>query len=191
MINKLNILLKQPQRIYHTDDLRILWSIIKPTILHQTISRLIKKGVLIKIYKGLYSTVSLSDLDPIELGSRLINRFCYLTTETVLAQNGVINQSPNKITFVSNISKKITIGDNNYIYRQLTDKFLYNSNNISPLSNGVLIASVDRAAADMLYFQSHYHFDDRSINRSKVKKIQKEIYQYQTHWLRSSQNFKI
>lgn len=159
MINKLDILLKQPQKIYHTSDLRILWSISNPSTLHQTISRLIKKGVLIKVHKGLYSTIPLSDLDPIELGSRLINRFCYLTTETVLAQNGIINQSPNKITFVSSISKRITIGDNTFLYRQLSDKHLYNSDCVSQQSNGVLVASVTRAKSDMLYFQPHYHFD--------------------------------
>ncbi|PJA50926.1 hypothetical protein CO168_02515 [Candidatus Shapirobacteria bacterium CG_4_9_14_3_um_filter_36_12] len=161
MINKLDILLKQPQKIYHTDDLRILWGITKPSTLHQTISRLIKKGVLIKIHKGLYCTIPISDLDPIELGFRLINRFCYLTTETVLAQNGIINQSPNKITFVSNISQKITVGDNTFLYRQLSDKYLYNSDGISPQSNGVLIASVARAKSDMLYFQPSYYFDKK------------------------------
>jgi len=161
MINKLDILLKQPQKIYHTDDLRILWGIAKPNTLHQTISRLIKKGVLIKIYKGLYSTIPISDLNPIELGSRLINRFCYLTTETVLSQNGMINQSPNKITFVSNISKKIAVGDNTFLYRQLNDRYLYNSDGIIPQSNGVLVASIDRAKSDMLYFQPSYYFDKK------------------------------
>ncbi len=161
MINKLNILLKQPQKIYHTDDLRILWGIIKPTTLHQTISRLIKKGVLIKIYKGFYSIIPITDLDPVELGFRLINRFCYLTTETVLAQNGIINQSPNKITFVSNISKKITIDGNTFLYRKLNDKYLYDSNGISVQTNGVLVASVVRAKSDMLYFQPNYYFDKK------------------------------
>ena len=159
MINKLDILLKQSQKIYHTDDLRILWGITKPATLHQTISRLIKKGVLIKIYKGFYSTIPISNLDPIERGFRLINRFCYLSTESVLAQNGVINQSPNKITFVSNISKKITVGKNVYLYRQMADKFLYNSDGISPQPNGVLVASVSRAKSDILYFQPNYYFD--------------------------------
>ena len=159
MINKLDVLLKQPQKIYHTNDLRILWGIAKSATLHQTISRLIKKRVLIKIYRGLYSTIPISDLDPIELGFRLINRFCYLTTETILAQNGIINQSPNKITFVSNVSKKITIGDNIFLYRQLQDKYLYDSNGIIPQSNGVLVASATRAKTDMLYFQPNYHFD--------------------------------
>lgn len=161
MINKLNILLKQSQKIYHTNDLRVLWGITKPTTLRQTISRFIKKCVLIKIYKGLYSTIPLSDLDPIELGSRVINRFCYLTTETVLAQNGIINQSPNKITFVSNISKTITIGDNTFLYRQLKDIYLYNSDGISPQSNGVLVASINRAKSDMHYFQPNYYFDKK------------------------------
>ena len=161
MINKLDILLKQPQKIYHTDDLRILWGIAKPNTLHQTISRLIKKGVLIKIYKGLYSTIPISDLNPIELGFRLINHFCYLSTETVLSQNGIINQSPNKITFVSNISKKIAVGDNTFLYRQLNDRYLYNSDGIIPQSNGVLVASIDRAKSDMLYFQPSYYFDKK------------------------------
>ncbi|MBI2465481.1 type IV toxin-antitoxin system AbiEi family antitoxin domain-containing protein [Candidatus Shapirobacteria bacterium] len=173
MINKLDILLKQPQKIYHTNDLRILWNITKLTTLYQTISRLIKKGVLIKIHKGLYCTIPITNLDPIELGSRLINRFCYLTTETILAQSGTINQSPNKITFVSDISKKITVGNNTYLYRQLNDKYLYNSIGINLQPNGVLVASTARAAADVLYFQPNYHFDNNSII------IQKGVYDSQ------------
>lgn len=40
----------------------------------------------------------------------------------------------------------------------------------------VAVARLERAVADMMYFNPHYHFDNRKIiNWKKVKEIQKAI----------------
>ena len=163
------------RKIYHSNDLAILWSISNKNTLYTTIKRYVQKGVLIPIYKGLYSIVPISELDPMELGRAIIHRYTYLTTESVLAQVGIISQTTYAHTFVSNISKKVTVGDISFIFRKLKDEYLYNPTGIVK-KDGNFVASTERAVADMLYYNPKYHFDfSESIDFEKVKQIQKEI----------------
>jgi len=171
-IIKLN---RTDRKIYHSNDLAILWSISNKNTLYTTIKSYVQKGVLIPIYKGLYSTVPIPELDPLELGRSIIHRFTYLTTESVLSQEGIISQAIYSYTFVSNISKKVTVGDISFRFRKLKDEYLYNPTGIVK-KGGNLIATTERAVADLLYYNPKYHFDfSESIDFEKVKQIQKEI----------------
>ena len=172
---RLNELIKSDRTIYHSNDLAILWNISNKNTLYTTIKRYVQKGVLIPIYKGLYSTVPLQELDPLELGRAIIHRYTYLTTESVLAQEGIISQATYAYTFVSNISKKVTVGDISFRFRKLKDEYLYNPTGIVK-NDGNFIATTERAVADMLYYNPKYHFDfSESIDFEKVRQIQKEI----------------
>jgi hypothetical protein len=172
---RINELIKQDRKIYHSNDLAILWDISNKNTLYTTIKRYVKNGVLIRIYKGLYSTVPPTQLEPVELGKAIIHRYAYLSTESVLAQAGVIAQATYKITFVSDLSKNVTVGLLSFLFRQLKDEYLYNPTGIID-QNGIFTATPERAAADMLYFSPRYHFDvPESIDFEKVKSIQKEI----------------
>jgi len=175
--DKIGILVQQPQKLFHTSDLKILWNILNQNTLHKTIARLIKKGVLISLQKGFYSIIPLNQLDPIEIGFRAINQFSYLSTESVLSKNGIINQSPSKITFISNTSTNFNINNTSYLVRQLKPQCLNNSIGITQDNNGVFTATIERAVADILYFQPNYHFDAESlIDWKLVKNYQHQIY---------------
>lgn len=175
-VDKTNVLLKQSQKIFHTSDLKVIWGIENSNTLYKSIERLAKKGVLISIQKGLYSVIPIEQLDSKELGFRIIHRQCYLSTETVLSDSGVINQSPTKITYISDISKNISVGGRDFLIRQLNSRFLNNTAGIIQKENGILVASLERAVADMLYFQPSYHFDAQDIiDWGMVKKIQSEV----------------
>jgi len=175
--DKIGILVQQPQKLFHTSDLKVLWGILNQNTLHKTIARLIKKKVLISIQKGFYSIVPLDQLDPVEIGFRAIKHLSYLSTESVLSKNGIINQSPSKITFISSSSANFTINNNYYLVRQLKAQCLNNTVGIVQNDKGVFMATIERAIADMLYFQPNYHFDaDNLINWSLVKNYQKQIY---------------
>jgi hypothetical protein len=140
-----------------------------------TITRYIDKGVLFPIYKGLYSTVPLASLNPLELGRAIIHRYTYLTTESVLSQAGIISQAVYDYTFVADLSKRVSIGSWSFRFRQLKDDYLHNPAGIV-YQGGVFIASTERAVADMLYFNPKYHFDvPDSIDFDKVRFIQKEV----------------
>lgn len=172
---RINELIKSDRNIYHSNDLAILWKISNKNTLYTTIKRYVQKGVLISIYKGLYSTIPISELDPLDLGRAIIHRYTYLTTESVLAQEGIISQATYAYTFVSNLSKKVTVRDFSFLFRKLKDEYLYNPTGIVK-KDGNFIATTERAVADMLYFNRKYHFDfSESINFEKVKQIQKEI----------------
>ncbi|MFA4826834.1 MAG: hypothetical protein WC596_01080 [Candidatus Shapirobacteria bacterium] len=175
-VDKIGILIQQPQKLFHTSDLKVLWNISNQNTLYKTIARLIKKEILISVQKGLYSTIPLSQLDPVEIGFRAINHFSYLSTESVLAKEGIINQSPAKITFISSTPANFNINDHAYLVRQLKPQCLNNSLGITQNDRGVFLANTERAIADMLYFQKNYHFDaDNVIDWTLVKNYQQQL----------------
>ena len=172
---RLNELIKLDRNIYHTNDLAILWGIANKNTLYTVIKRYIQKGVLIPIYKGLYSTIPLSQLDPLDLGKSIIHRYTYLSTELVLAQAGVITQATYVYTFVSDETKRVSVGSMIFLFRQLKDAFLHNPAGVIN-QNGNFIATTERAAADMLYFNPKYHFDiPEMIDFDKVRQIRTEV----------------
>jgi len=172
---RINDLIRLDRKLFHTNDLAVLWGIANQQTLYMTISRYMDKGVLLPIYKGLYATVPISALNPLELGRAIIHRYTYLTTETVLSQAGVMSQAVYDVTFVADQSKRITVGPWSFRFRRLKTGFLYHPAGIVS-QNGILTATVERAAADMLYFSPRYHFDiPESIDFEKVRSIQKEI----------------
>ncbi|KKP31228.1 MAG: hypothetical protein UR21_C0013G0022 [Candidatus Woesebacteria bacterium GW2011_GWC2_31_9] len=105
-MNKLIPLLKSKQVLFHTQDIALLWGIKNRQTLRMTISRYVKKGILKSVTRGLYSTISVEDLNKYQLGASLIHRFSYLSCESILEQNGVINQKIYTLTYVSSISQK-------------------------------------------------------------------------------------
>lgn len=176
MTQKLTQLLHFHQPLLHTQDIALLWAITNDNTLHTTIKRYIQKNALHPIQKGLYSTIPVDRLDPLQLGAKLIHRYAYVSTETVLTQAGVIAQIPQQFTFVSDISDTITWHSLTYKVRKLAPQFLYNPAGITQQPSGLLIASVARAIADMRYFQKNYHFDaHESIDWEQVRAVQKEI----------------
>ena len=161
-MNKLNLLLKSGETLFHTQDLALLWGITNRNTLYTTIKRDIKRGVLIHVTKGLYSTIPIDEIDRFQLGTALIHKFCYVSCETVLFQEGVINQAVYPITFVSSVSLKIEYGDTQYIYRQLKSEILFDPSGVER-KDGYFMATKERAMSDMHYFDPKYYFDNMNM----------------------------
>jgi predicted transcriptional regulator of viral defense system len=163
------------EEIFHAQDLANLWEISDKNTLHTTLKRYTQKGLLHRIYRGLYTIKPISEINPWELGLKIMHGYAYIGAETVLFQEGIINQSPNAITIISNKSKRIIVGQNNYHFRKLHDMYLYNPDGIL-IKNKFMISTVERAIADMLYFNPLIYFDNNKlINWAKVKRIQKSL----------------
>jgi len=168
-------LYQQETPLFHTQDLALLWEIKNRNTLYTTIKRYIKRGVLFQIYKGLYSLYPPKKLDPIMLGLFALRRYGYLSCEYVLFQEGIIFQEPQYITLISDKPARFQIKDFAYKVRQLRPVYLYNEVGLTREKN-YKKAGVERAVADLLYFDSNYHFDNpRGVNWEKVKKIQKAV----------------
>lgn len=173
--NKINILLKQEQKLFHTGDLALLWGIVNKNTLYTTIARYVKKGILLAIHKGFYSVVPLDELDPLLIGLRYLHRYAYVSTETVLVKQGIILQDIPYITLVSEQSQRFTLNGRLYLCRQMKPEFLYQTIGIER-QGAMLVASQERAVADLFYFNRHYHLDGKDlIDWQKVKNLEKTI----------------
>ena len=172
---RIDKLLKQDRKLFHTADLSVIWGITNKNTLYKLISRYLQKQVLFPVYKGLYSTVDPNGIDPILLGATAINTYCYLSTESVLYSSGVISQKVYPYTFVSSVSKRFVVSGVEYISRMMKPEFLLNTSGIEQKGD-VFVASTERAVADMLYYNPKYYFDKPDLVDWKgVKKIQKEV----------------
>ena len=161
--------------IFHVSDLANLWNINNSNTLYTTLKRYSQAGLIHRIQKGMYSLIPVDDLDPSLLGIKAMHKYAYISTETVLFREGIINQKPRSVTIISSVSKKFIINSNTYISRQLNDRYLFNPEGIRK-SNKILTASVERAAADLLYFNAKTYFDAANlINWERVSEIQKAL----------------
>ncbi len=162
--------------VFSIDDLDRIWNINNRNTLLTSLKRYVKSGLIYRIYRGLYSIKPVIELDPLLLGAKAINNYCYLSGETILAKHGIIFQQVNYFTFIGKKTKRFTIGNYKYYCRQLKDEFLYNDIGIDKTEKFNL-ATLERAIADILYFNPNYHFDNPdAINWIKVNKIQKSVY---------------
>lgn len=162
--------------VFSIDDLDRIWNINNRNTLLTSLKRYVKSGLIYRIYRGLYSIKPVIELDPLLLGAKAINNYCYLSGETILAKHGIIFQQVNYFTFIGKKTKRFTIGNYKYYCRQLKDEFLYNDIGIDKTEKFNL-ATLERTIADILYFNPNYHFDNPdAINWIKVNKIQKSVY---------------
>ncbi|MFA6392606.1 MAG: hypothetical protein WCW54_00770 [Candidatus Paceibacterota bacterium] len=165
------------ESIFHADDLANLWNIRNKNTLHRTLFRYVKRGLIYRIYNGLYSIKKIGELDSYLLGIKSLHRPAYISCESILYEYGVLNQRPQIITLVSSISKSFSIGQMHYRSRQMRDEYLFNDSGIEVI-DGVRKASLARAVADMLYFNREKYldaFDSKLIDWILVEKIIKDV----------------
>lgn len=178
---RIAILARQSCPLFHTKDLAVLWNITNPNTLYTILKRYTKKNLLYRIYKGLYSLITPQDLDPLLLGTKAVHEYVYVSTETVLIQAGLVAQMMYDMTLISSKSCKFSIIGRNYVVRKLNNKFLFIPTGIYE-KNGVKIATVDRAIADLLYFNPRVIIDGkRLIDMKKLQEIQKAVGYPLTH----------
>lgn len=161
--------------LFHAKDLANLWQITNANTLHTTLARYVRHGIFHRIYKGFYSTKPIGDIDFLKLGLVALGTYGYVSTETVLAEAGIIQQKLHATTLVSRTSARFSAGGHHYYCRRLQDKYLYNPAGITE-KDGVRVASVERAVADLLYFNPKAYFDGYArVDWNAVNKLQQTI----------------
>lgn len=175
-LNRFAELARLGEVVFHTNDLANLWRITNKNTLYTTIKRYVEQGLLFPIHKGFYAIRQPKEVDPLLLGVKALHGYCYVSTETVLRGEGVIQQELPAITLIADATKRFTVAGRSYYSRKLPDRFLYQSNGIMTAANGVRIATSMRAVADLLYFNKHAYLDAAHlIDWGKVHALQKEI----------------
>lgn len=175
MPNRIAILARQPEQIFHSQDLGRLWNINNTNTLHTLLKRYNQKGLLFRIYKGFYSLLPPDKLDPLLIGTKALHSYAYVSTETILIREGIIMQMDYQYTFISKYSRNFQIGKYYFKSRQLQDRYLYNSAGITK-KNSILQASALRALADLFYFNPKAYLDGmQTVDFQELNKLQKEI----------------
>jgi hypothetical protein len=154
------VLLEQERRVFRTSDLAVLWQISNKNTLLTMIKRYVQNKILYRLVKGIYATVPLNKLHSYEIGCAVAGPLAYVSTESVLASEGVIMQQPIKITLVGKKSMEFELAGYDYLCRYLNPQLLVDRTGI--LDNGRFSsASNARAIADMEHFNPQYYFDNQ------------------------------
>jgi len=175
-VNRFAELAKLGEVVFHTGDLANLWRITNKNTLYTTLKRYVEQGLLFCIYKGFYSIKKPAEIDPLLLGVKALHGYAYVSTETILARHGIIQQNIPVITFISDKTKRFSAVGHDYYSRKLVDAFLHRSVGIIENGIGVRSATPERAVADILHFNKHAYFDaQKLIDWKKVRIVQKEV----------------
>jgi len=96
----------------------------------------------------------------------------YISLDYVLQKAGVIFQYNSQITSVSYLSRTIEIDGTAYSFRKIKNEILVDTTGIIRLSNGINIATPERAFIDTLYLNGVYYFDNlNSLNISLIEQL--------------------
>ncbi|MBI2427055.1 MAG: hypothetical protein HYV34_04360 [Candidatus Kerfeldbacteria bacterium] len=121
----------------------------------------------------MYTTIEPSELDPRLIGLKSLHGYGYISCETILFQEGMLNQLPREITMIGSESRHWNVGEHRFRVRKMKDKFLYHPFGIIE-KNGIRQAMVERAVADLLYFHARAPLD-APMNWAHIQSIQRAI----------------
>lgn len=145
--------------------------------LKSKINRLVKKGVLISLKKGLYAKSTGYEI--LEAANKIYTP-SYISLETTLQRSGVTFQDYSHTIFViSYQSRDIKLNDYTISFRKIKDEILNNYEGILN-EDGYSIASTERAFLDRIYLSGNQYFDNLDkIDWEKAKELVK-IYNNKT-----------
>ncbi|MBU1085767.1 MAG: hypothetical protein ABIJ43_01795 [Candidatus Beckwithbacteria bacterium] len=151
--------------------------LIKPSSLYTVASRLVKKGVLIRIGQGIYGVFG-KTVVPEEIASSLYYP-SYLSLKTVLVKAGVINQVAQEIQLMTTKrTKQIKIGETRLKYHQIKKELFFGYR----VEKGMAMAYPEKALLDLFYlsslgkaFVSFEELDMSGLDQKKLKTYSKKF----------------
>lgn len=145
-----------------------------------TLSRLTKKGLLVRLTKGVF--ILPDDLDKLpEIANQLYSP-SYLSFESALSIYGILSQYPYTITFATpKRSKRIRLADKEVEYRQIKPSLF-----ISFMKqDNLFVATPEKALLDQLYLVSkgvatlsNEELDLSFVDKKKILKLSKTFPEY-------------
>ena len=161
--------------VLHVHELGARWRVCKANTLRVTLARYCRQGLLHRVYRGLYALAPPRDLDPWLVAIRAVHAFSYVSTETILAAAGIINQQPECLTLVSSVSRSFSINTLRIKARKMKTVQLHNLAGLV-LRGAVYSATPERAVADLLHFNPRAHLDTPSLcNWRRVRALQNTL----------------
>lgn len=159
---------KFPKPFYKLVDFEKIFRQDKITI-QKSVERLAKAGIIKRLMKDIYVLEDKpQDLTKI---AGLLYQPSYLSFESVLFKNGIINQPPFGATFATTRrSKKLELGNGEFWFSQIKPELWWGFEQ----KNGVFTAAPEKAITDMLYLK---RLGQRSFDTDEwyLKQINKRL----------------
>ena len=157
---------KDSRTIFKINDIALLINSGNP-LLYQKLNKLVKKGKLLNIRKGIYAK---EGYKPEELACLLYTP-TYISLGYVLQRSGIIFQYDSAITNISYLNREIYDNEQSIQYRQIKREILLNTNGIIN-KNNINIATPERAFLDTLYLNGFFYFDNiKPLNFNKIHEL--------------------
>jgi len=154
---------KDSRTVFRINDVALLID-SNDRLLYQKLNKLVKKGKLLNIRKGIYAK---EDYKPEELACLLYTP-TYISLAYVLQRSGIIFQFDSAITNISYLNREISVNELTIQYRQIKRDILLNTNGIIH-KNNTNIATPERAFLDTLYLTGYFYFDNiKPLNVNKI-----------------------
>jgi hypothetical protein len=162
------ILLRSTKTIFSTKDIAFLWQESDETVITNRLKQYVRFGKLVRVRRGLYAKDA--NYNRLELATR-INTPSYISFETVLTNSGTNFQYYGNIFIASYVSREMIIDKQVYSFVRMKDYVLSNTIGIEH-TNGIAMASKERAFLDRLYVNKDYYLDNsQSLNWERVLEI--------------------
>lgn len=180
----LEVLLRSPKTIFSIKDAALLWGENREQTVAGRLKKYAKSGKLIRPHRGFYAKDK--DYNRLELATRIYTP-SYISFETVLTQAGINFQYYGNIFVASYVTRDIEVDGQKISFVRMKDYVLSNTAAIEH-SNGIAMATKERAFLDRIYISKDYHFDNLSaLDWEKVfeivpiyhnKRMEKKVQEY-------------
>ena len=157
---------KDSRTVFRINDIALLIN-SADCLLYQKLNKLVKKGKLLNIRKGIYAK---EDYKSEELACLLYTP-TYISLGYVLQRSGIIFQYDSAITNISYLNREISVNEQSIQYRQIKREILLNTSGIIH-QNNTNIATPERAFLDTLYLNRFFYFDTiKPLNVDKIYEL--------------------
>ncbi|MCL2727798.1 MAG: hypothetical protein FWD56_05390 [Bacteroidales bacterium] len=157
---------KDSRTVFRINDISLLIN-NNDRLLYQKLNRLVKKGKLLNIRRGVYAKEGYKS----EELACLLYTPTYISLSYVLQRSGVVYQYDSAITNISYLNREININEQTIQYRQIKPDILLNTKGIIH-KNNTNIATPERAFLDTLYLNRFFYFDNiKNLNVNSIYEI--------------------
>ena len=184
----LEVLLRSPKTVFSTKDVVLLWGEEKNQTVSGRLKKYVKAGKLVRAHRGIYAKDK--NYNRFELATRIYTP-SYISFETVLTRTGINFQYYGNIFVATYVTREIEADDQKISFVRMKDYVLSNTTGIEH-TDGIAIATKERAFLDRVYISKEYHFDNLdALDWDKVfeilpiyhnKRMEKKVKTYFEHY---------
>lgn len=160
-------------------SLSSLTGISNQNTVYKTAQRLIKKRVITPLCPGHFLVSGINHISEFEIAN-FVHQPSYISLHSALSFYGILSQFVYSVTSITTRkTKKLMIAEKEYVYSHVNQNHFWGYEK----SNGMLIATPEKALVDTLYFKikgivslNLEELDYSRINYPKLKQVAKQFY---------------